>query len=947
MNNTSLFALAAIILICSCSNGQHKTFSAAERHAADSIVKTERSLSGLDSMLTIMQKRGDKLGEMAALREKGKMLRNESKFAEALKTHGDGLSLAEQLGDTAEWVQALNNIGTDYRRMGILDMAQRYHYTAWMMAKEYSDTTFVAKKNRVVSLNGLANVYMTTNNLERADSALRLALAGETELKSLTGQAINCANLGSIFEQRGRSDSAWAYYRRSMELNMKDSNMLGVALCHTYFGDMLRKKHNYDGALGEYQKAYELMKESKDEWHTLNSLIALAKIYYLKGDGEKAAGYLERSLSMAKSIGSKEHLADIYDLYYNMYKKRGDYQTALSCHEKASAMKDSLIDMDKVNRMQNTTLNIERSQQDLRIAQAKSQLDEEQTVRHAGYVVFLVIMILMGSLIALLYHARRVKAKSHKALKRLNEVRETFFTNITHEFRTPLTVILGLSHDLQQSSASKEETQEMGKTIERQGQSMLRLINQLLDISKIRSEIGAPDWRNGNIAAYIGMIVETYDAYAGRQDIRLTFCPKEKDITTDFVPDYIYKVVSNLLSNALKFTPRGGSVSICLWRNEQQLFIDVADNGRGIPADSLPHIFEEFYQADNSGDAIGTGVGLALVSQIIRNLGGSISVDSVMGNGSTFHVALPIRRNALTPPLDSITAAEVPTDTPDGDSLRADGITADSADTADAGRKRILVVEDNADIAAFIGKRLTDKYCVEYAADGKEGIEKARESVPDIIITDLMMPVMDGLQLCRQVRNDVLTSHIPVIMVTARVTEQERIEGLKAGADAYLSKPFNSEELTTRVEKLLEQRALLREKFAKQLSAAPKPADNAEKKSADDMMPELDRRFLNKLTDCVYLMLGSHKGVDVEAVASKLCMSYGQMNRKLTALTGYTPAQYIQRIKIKKAQRMLLAHPELDFNSIAEQCGFSDYSNFVRAFRKVVGLTPTQFIRKE
>lgn len=164
---------------------------------------------------------------------------------------------------------------------------------------------------------------------------------------------------------------------------------------------------------------------------------------------------------------------------------------------------------------------------------------------------------------------------------------------------------------------------------------------------------------------------------------------------------------------------------------------------------------------------------------------------------------------------------------------------------------------------------------------------------------------------------------------------------------ASLSKPFNSEELTTRVEKLLEQRALLREKFAKQLSAAPKPGDNTEKKSADDMMPELDRRFLNKLTDCIYLMLGSHKGIDVEAVASKLCMSYGQMNRKLTALTGYTPAQYIQRIKIKKAQRMLLAHPELDFNSIAEQCGFSDYSNFVRAFRKVVGLTPTQFIRKE
>lgn len=244
-----------------------------------------------------------------------------------------------------------------------------------------------------------------------------------------------------------------------------------------------------------------------------------------------------------------------------------------------------------------------------------------------------------------------------------------------------------------------------------------------------------------------------------------------------------------------------------------------------------------------------------------------------------------------------------------------------------------------------------EKYCLEYAADGKAGIEKAHEWMPDVIITDIMMPVADGLELCRSVRQDELTCHIPIIAVTARVTEAERIEGLKAGADAYLQKPFNSEELSTRIEKLLEQRAILQEKFAKQLNDETKQNDGKDGKTptkhTEELMTELDRRFLSKLTDCVYMMLGSRKGVDVEAVASGLCMSYGQMNRKLTALTGYTPAQYIQRIKIRKAQRMLLAHPELDFNSIAEQCGFSDYSNFVRAFRKVAGLTPTQYIRKE
>ena len=945
-----LTAICLVLVFGACGTRHHKRFSPEERLTTDSIVKAQKDLAMLDSLRNRMKQQDNKLGEMTILREKGKILRNESQFAAALSAHGEGLRLAELTGDTIEWVQALNNIGTDYRRMGILDMAQRYHYAAWMMAKAQQDTLFVVKKNRVMSLNGLANVYMTTNNLERADSVLRLALAGEAALGSLTGQAINYANLGSIFEQRGKTDSAWAYYRRSMALNQQDNNRLGVALCHTYFGDMYRKQQLYDRALKEYDQAYTIMKDSRDEWHTLNAIIALANIYALKGDNAKAKSYLDQSLQMAKSIGSKEHLAQIYQSYYTLYKQQGDFRQALSCHERACALKDSLIDMDKVNRMQNTTLDLERNQQDLRMAEAKHRLDQEQTMRYASYIVFFIIVLLMGSLIALLYHARQVKAKSHKALKRLNEVRETFFTNITHEFRTPLTVILGLSQDLQQQDTSAEECREMGKAIQRQGQCILRLINQLLDISKIKSEIGTPDWRQGDLGAYIGMIVEAYTHYAEKRGITLLLQTKGMTHATCFVPDYMNKVVSNLLSNALKFTPRGGTVRVVLWQEEQHLGIDVADNGQGIPQHSLPHIFEAFYQADNTGNDIGTGVGLALVHQIILNLGGSITVESAVGKGTTFHILLPIRKDDHTPALDSVTTAaaqEAITLEDNETTAKAldDATTAEEDKPAEA--KRVLVVEDNADIAAFIGKRLNGKYKVKYAADGKIGLEKAHQWMPDLIITDLMMPVMDGMTLCRQIRQDECTSHIPIIVVTAKITEAERIEGLKAGADAYLAKPFNSEELTTRVEKLLEQRAMLRARLAKELNEETPQQAPAEEKPAMEQMSDLDRKFLTKLTDCVYLLLNGHHNVDVEAVASKLCMSYGQLNRKLTALTGYTPAQYILRIKIKKAQRMLIAHPERDFNSIATLCGFSDYSNFVRAFRKVLNVTPTQFVRSD
>lgn len=389
--------LLVLLMFGSCCTHRRSAFSESERQAADSMVRAAKGIASLDSLLGEVRKRGDKLGEMAVLREKGKWLRNGSRFSEALGVHADGLKVAEQEADTLEWVQALNNLGTDYRRMGILDMAQRYHYAAWMMAKECTDTSFVGRKNRVVSLNGLANVYMTAGNLERADSVLRLALAGEAELGSLTGQAINCANIGSIFEQRGQMDSAQVYYRKSMALNTEEGNMLGVALCHTYFGDLYRQRKDYVRALDEYAKAHAIMKDSRDEWHTLNAVIALARIYELMGNGGMAMNYLTEALRMARSIGSTEHLAEVYRLYYEVYKKRGDYRSALSCHERAVELGDSLMDMDKLNRMQNTTLDMEHREQEQRMDEARSRLQREQTVRRVGSAVFVVVVLLMGA----------------------------------------------------------------------------------------------------------------------------------------------------------------------------------------------------------------------------------------------------------------------------------------------------------------------------------------------------------------------------------------------------------------------------------------------------------------------------------------------------------------------------------------------------------------------
>ena len=285
----NVIATLIIISIAMTSCGKKPSeISPDDRKAIESIVATTHGADSLALLQQQMENDDNLLGSVIAYRELGKILRNESRFEEALRAHSEGLRQAETLNDTLEIVQALNNIGTDYRRMGVLDMAQDYHYRAWMTSKECSDTSFTAKKNRVVSLNGLGNIYMTLGNYERADSVLRAALKGEKELNSALGQAINYANIGSIFQHRNMLDSAWVYYRKSMALNHEAGSTLGISLCHTYFGSLYEKAQRYDRATTEYEEAYQLMKASKDEWHALNSLIALSGIHSTTGNEAQA-----------------------------------------------------------------------------------------------------------------------------------------------------------------------------------------------------------------------------------------------------------------------------------------------------------------------------------------------------------------------------------------------------------------------------------------------------------------------------------------------------------------------------------------------------------------------------------------------------------------------------------------------------------------------------------
>lgn len=902
------------------------------RKMIDSTVRVTPGIDSLSILLDHFEAEGNKYGMMCASKALGMRYRDAAKFNEAVIYHRQALGLAEQLCDTVEIIQICNQIGTNFRRMGIMDEASTYHYKALALCEQYHDkSSFVALKNRVVSLNGIGNVQLSMENYNAAITAFRQALSGEQQLNSELGQAINYANIGAIFEKQGMIDSAWIYYRRSMQHNQAAGSDLGISLCHTYFGNLLEKDKQWDNAIREYRSAYDLMEKSQDRWHWIESCIALARVNMGKGDMTSAQKYLTRASRTAKEMQSREHLREVYWLNYLYYEKLGNCPKAFENYKLSREYADSVSNIENTAHLQNLRVNFEKEKSSREMALIQENYRMEHRTKNIILFAGIFILLLTVTVIAILLYVVRMKSRTQKIMRHMETVRNKFFTNITHEFRTPLTVILGLANQLSEKTGKDQESSASLQTIIRQGNHLLSLVNQLLNISKVRSSIEEPDWRTGDIVAFIRMIVENFQIFAQQKHLNLIFVPQQTFLQADFVPEYFRKIIHNLLSNALKYTPKGGHVYITTTEENNNLVIQIADSGKGIDKQDLPHIFETFYQGNNSCMDMGTGVGLSLAKQMVETMGGEITVKSAIGKGSVFVVKLPLKHG--TSQWEKWSPGEADKSTIPA--VTAPDPVLHEADSSNPDTTTILLVEDNQDVAFYIGGLLKNRYRLLYARDGKEGLEKAIEYMPDLILTDLMMPGMNGFDLCREIRSSIVLNHIPIIIITAKSEDIDKVQGIEAGADAYLLKPFNTDELYVRIDKLLEQRRTLREKYSRALR------DNCT--DTVKLLPA-DQAFIDRLTDIIYSQI-SDTTLNSDRIAEKMCISKSQLNRKVRVITGGSTAVYILHVRMEKARRLLSSN-DMPIGDIAMQCGFEDAGYFGRVFKQIFRMTPSQYRKK-
>ena len=613
-----------------------------------------------------------------------------------------------------------------------------------------------------------------------------------------------------------------------------------------------------------------------------------------------------------------------------IYPTRGDsvMQLALNILEKKPYKRDNYLKGALVTKANANVLlmqNEEMNKQTARLNALHGKVDTYlvQYNHQKMYIVLFSIILLL--LIGIMVYIYRTILMKRRIEEEANKAKLQFFTNISHELRTPLTLIADPVNYIIHDDNLNSQQRSMLQIVQRNVLVLTQLVSEILDFRKVQNgkmELRLSDF---NLAESMKQWIMLFSASAQKKHIAISMdAPDTIMLRAD--QDKIERICYNLLSNALKYTSEGGEISLMAKEEGGRVMISVADNGCGISSDELPYIFDRFYQAKNAGR--GTGIGLAIVKAFTELHHGEVSATSIEGKGSTFTIHIPVRQkgevtNQPTEKIEQLvepsSAEEVPNQARHIDEL---------IQPYQTDKPEVLIIDDNIDIRTYLRSVLSEKYNVSEAADGKVGLELARKIVPDIVLSDIMMPVMDGLAFCRQLKTDKAISHIPVILLTARSLDEQRAEGYEHGADAYLSKPFSLRLLLSRIDNLIESRKKLNQTWSK----------GVEDDEIGNISNEIDKSFLKQLRKIIQENL-ANSDLSVEQIGDEIGLSRVQLYRKVKALTGYSPVEIVRKARLTRA-RHLLQTTERTVSEVAYAVGFSTPSYFSKCYKDEFGENP-------
>lgn len=926
-----LSVVVGLLLLAGCSDKKTvPIYNTPEYKQIERKLNAVADTTDLKHWLQVYRQSGNRMGESIVLRRLGRAYRVDNQFGRAILAHKQGLAVADSICDTMEIVNTLNELGTNYRRLGAMYLATSSMTLGLGYCQQWSDTTAAALKSQLKILNGLGKIYYTIRNYKVADYYFRRSLAGEIKLGSAYGMALNYSDIGRVFRAQNNLDSAQYYFQKSMEQKRLINDEVGMALIHIEYGGLYEDRGDYAQATAEYDKAYITLMAHSDRYLRLWSCINLARVYIKRQMTATAIEYLQEAKMTADEINSPGDRSQIALLYYQIYRKSGNTAKALAAYVDYKNWNDTVMNLEKLGDIQNVQIDELMADNTRKLNYVRKDMERMRKQQESGWLVFTLIMITMIVLLAFFYYLLRIRTRTLTAYREFRDARVRFFANISHELRTPVTIIQSAGNSIESQTDNQQIRDEVSQ-LQEASHRLLHLVDSVVDITNISIKpVDEAPWCHDDIVGYVRMLVEAYRHEAEKRQIRLVVTSKRNKIEADFVPDYIDKILGNLLTDMLHFAYNMSDLYISMSVEKRMLRLELKDRGQGMPPEVAKDLLKPYDSKNTSEIYMHVGLNLQAVQAAIKAMGGDIKLKSKLGEYAQFIVTIPLRhgdhdyprlteqKTLHTPAAPSAADTDMPI------------VVDDDADN----KPRILIVEESVQVARYVADQLKNHYKVFFASNGEDGLHKINIAAPDLIITDGVLPVMDGYQLCKGVRAQAATCHIPVVMVSSDSSVQGRMKSFQAGADAFLLKPFRADELLVRVRLLLQQRRMLRDKYA---GSAPVVDEADGQAETTDRTPD----FIDEVQQYVDSRIGEGD-VDLADLAARFGVTRATFTRRVKQHTGLTSAAYITSRRIRKACQ-LLQTADMTVAQVAEACGYSDTAYFIMVFRKSMNKTPKQY----
>lgn len=855
-------------------------------------------------------------------------------FARALDYINRALVIYSDLNRQKEEASSYSSMGLIYNRLSNFEKSLDLYFKALQIHESINN-----KYGQAIVLTNIGNIYLLTSKYDEAKEYFLMALTIDKDNNDREGILSSLLNLGVVHQKISDYQTAIALFNEALLISKELNLKLDEAILMGNIGSSLCSLHRYEESLTHLFYALNIKKELK-RWgsaaHTYNDL---SETYLAMHNPSEAKRYALEAVKVAKNTNLDQQQEGYALLAQASY--RLSELEAYDYLKLANAIKDSIFSIEANAKMDELEMRYETKQKEEEIQQLTEQAQAAEFKRKS----YLAVGVISTIALLLLVNQQRLKVLKNKELSKKEQEMEVmksqFFANISHEFRTPLTLILGPIEGMQ-SETDNPKLQYNLEVMKRNGNKLLKLINQLLELSKLEAGKFKLNVAEEDIVPIIRGVTMAFYSMAELREIDLQIHTELDHLNTYVDREKLEIILVNLLSNAFKFTPKSGTIKVMISTNNtnaqtHSYSITVRDTGVGISEKDLDQIFNRFYQSTNDlGHGYdGTGIGLALTKELVGLHKGTIKVDSRVGVGTGFTIELPVGKEhfkaeeilSISPLLnegrETLIQALPEMDLPDYDVA------------VNMSKPIVLLVEDNSDVMQYLKDIFQDHYQVMQARDGAEGITMALEQIPDLIISDVMMPKKDGYEVSKTLKLDEKTSHIPIILLTAKASVEDRMEGLETRADDYMTKPFLPKELLLKANNLIFSRKKLRKKYKHEAVLRP----------SDITVNSVDRAFLEKIIKVVEENMGKDQ-FGVEQLGLAIGMSRSQLHRKLKALLDQAPNQFIRSFRLQRAHN-LLEQNAATASEIGYQVGFGSPSYFTKCFHEQYGYTPSDIHKQE